>query len=71
MEPDFHENLLDALRKSMQAYSERILSGSFSTFEEYKSCAGRLHGLKEAEHIIQKTYKDMYEIIPKSYLARN
>lgn len=71
MVPNFYENLLGNLRKSQQAYSDRILSGSFSTFDEYKSCTGRYLGLKEAEYIIQETYKNTYELIPKSYLERN
>lgn len=71
MIPNFYESLLDNLRKSQQAYGDRILSGSFSTFDEYKSYTGRYHGLKEAEYIIQETYKKTYEIIPKSYLERN
>lgn len=62
MVPNFYENILLRLRRSQDGCKETILAGSYKTLEEYKSRVGELKGLLDAEYIVKKTYKDMYEI---------
>ncbi len=57
----FCENFLLKLRAAQAVYSERILSGSFKTLEEYKYVAGRLRGLMDTEIVVKGLYKDMVE----------
>jgi hypothetical protein len=47
--------------KAREGYAQRILSGSFSSLEEYKYIAGKLNGLEEAENIFRKIYAEMFD----------
>jgi len=59
----FIENLLLRIRERQKVCSDRLLSGSCQTFEEYRGSIGKLQGLKEAEEVIRKLYKETYEIV--------
>jgi len=55
------ENLLAKIRERRAIYSTRILSGSFSVLDEYKFISGKYMAFEEAEELVKKVYKDMYE----------
>lgn len=57
----FYQNLLEAIRDRQKMSSERVLSGVFTTFEEYKLTVGRLKGLMDAENIIKSVFSKMTE----------
>lgn len=60
----FCENFLIKLRDSQTEYSNRLLSGSFKTFDEYRFIAGIHKGLVECESMVKGVYKDMVEMTP-------
>jgi hypothetical protein len=41
---------------------ERLLSGSFDSFEEYKFISGKLKGMNDSWNIFINLYKDMYNL---------
>jgi hypothetical protein len=57
----FCENLLSKIRERQGVCADRLLVGSFNDFVEYKNCTGKLQGLKEAEDIVKRIYKDMFD----------
>jgi hypothetical protein len=57
----FAENLLTKIRERQTGYHTRLLSGSFSTLEEYKLIVGKSMGMDECQEILKKLYKDVYE----------
>lgn len=61
----FYEELLRSLNERKALCSDRLLSGSFDNFEEYKFFVGKFKGLKESEEAIRDAYKKMNE--PKLY----
>lgn len=62
----FYEGLLRSLNERRNLCIDRILSGSFDSFEDYKLFVGKLKGLKESEEIIREAYKKMNE--PKPFM---
>lgn len=62
----FYEGLLRSLNERRNLCTDRILSGSFDSFEDYKLFVGKLKGLKESEEIIRESYKKMNE--PKPFM---
>ena len=55
----FCEELLAKIRASQISYAERLTSGTFKNFEEYKHYVGKLDGLKQAECIVQTVYDNV------------
>ena len=55
------ESLLLKIQERKGVCEDRLLAGAFLDFTEYKSCVGKLQGLKETEEIIKRVYKDMLE----------
>lgn len=55
------ENLLIRLGDRKKVYGNRILSGTFSTLDEYKLLVGKFKGMEEAEIEIKALYKDMFD----------
>lgn len=51
------------IRERRSVIAGRLLDGTFDKFEEYKLFVGTLKGLEEAEFIIKKLHKDMYDTI--------
>jgi hypothetical protein len=47
--------------KVREGYIQRLLSGSFSSLEDYKYIAGKLNGLEEAEKIFRQIYTEMFD----------
>jgi len=66
----FCEVLFARIRERQGVYSERILSGNLHNFEDFRKAVGHLHGLKEAEEIVKKLYKDMFDtkLIDKNFI---
>jgi hypothetical protein len=62
----FYEGLLKALNERKALCTDRIISGVFESFEEYKLFVGKLKGLKESEEVIREAYKKMNE--PKPFM---
>ena len=58
---DYIEHLLVRIREHQAVYAKRLLSGSFSSLEDYKCIYGKLAGLQESEEVVKKVYKDLYE----------
>lgn len=56
----FYERILLEIRERIHIYAENICAGRLELVE-YKSMTGRMNGLKEAENIILKAYKDCFE----------
>lgn len=61
----FCENAFLRIRDKKAVYEQRLLSGCFESLEEYKGVAGKLQGLSEAEDIVKKLYKDMFDYKPE------
>lgn len=59
----FVEIVLEKLRDHQLMYEDLILAGGFEEHSQYKFSAGKLIGIREAESIITRTYKEMYESI--------
>lgn len=59
-------NLIERLRKQIKKradiYISRLVSGSAVTFDEYRYLCGVSHAFKEAEEIINKTFRETFEI---------
>lgn len=62
MDIKFYENLLFRIRDRRSVLTERLISGTFETFDDYKLFVGKVKGLDEAELIIRLLFKDMYDI---------
>jgi hypothetical protein len=58
---NYCETLLTQIRERQKIYSERLCSGAFLTFEEYKFVSGILKGLKESEILTVNLYKNIFE----------
>lgn len=56
-----YEDVLEKIKERKVIYLSSLSSGTFRTFEDYKFCAGRLNGLKEAETIVREVYRNMFE----------
>jgi hypothetical protein len=57
----FCENLLVRIRERQGVYADRILSGTFDKIEDYKFVVGKWQAMREAEEIICRLYKDMFD----------
>lgn len=49
------------LRERKKTYSNRLVSGNFADFQEYKNVAGKYFAIEEAEEIAKKLHSDMFE----------
>ena len=59
----FYEELLLRIRKRQLLAEERLTTGSFQSFEDYKNVVGLLEGLKSCEKITKDLYQAMFETI--------
>lgn len=57
----FCEELLLRLKNRQALIEERLISGNFERFEEYKKFSGISEGLRDAEKILKQLYQDMYD----------
>ena len=55
----FCEKLLAKIRETQVSYAERLTSGTFKNFEEYRHYVGKLEGMKEAEDIVKTVYDNI------------
>lgn len=55
------ENLLVKIRERQTVVAERLTSGAFKEFCEYKETVGFLNGLKESEELAMKAYASLVE----------
>jgi hypothetical protein len=57
----FYEDLIFKIKERRSVYSDRLLSGTFDTLDEYKLIVGKLKGLDEAEQAAQLIYRSRFE----------
>lgn len=57
----FCEKILRRFEERKKIYTDKILSGSCQTFEEYRLNIGKYKGIEESEVILKQVYKNMFE----------
>lgn len=63
---NFCETFLKQVRERQEIYKNRLCSGAFHDFEEYKFVAGILKGLSESEILMANLYKNIFELKKQS-----
>jgi hypothetical protein len=57
----FFQGVIRCIEEKKSLFSNKLLSGSFQTFEDYKLNAGIYRGILESEMILREIYKSMFE----------
>jgi hypothetical protein len=57
----FYELLINRLKERQHIYSERILSGTLNSFDDYKLYIGKHRGFQEAEEEARKLYRSIFD----------